>query len=277
MTEPRHADEYTRRQIDAAKRVLVDVGQVLAAFRDCMVLIGGWVPELLIENPEEPHIGSIDVDLALDIARLRDGRFGEMLKVLLDTRRYAPGEKAFQLVTVVDLSDGLPPVRVDVEFLAPAGVRLRSPKEKRVPGFRVLQAKGVSSALKAPEVIEVSGPMIDGAKNTVRVRVASLADFLVMKCHALAGRDKPKDAYDLVYCLENVPDGIASLAGIWAARIAEPEVSEAVRILREKFDSVDSFGPMRVLEFRDATSAEERSMDARRAFEVVQAFLHRLT
>jgi predicted nucleotidyltransferase component of viral defense system len=44
--------------------------------------------------------------------------------------------------------------------------------------------------------------MIDGSRNTVSVRVASLADSLVMKCHALAGRDKPKDAYDIVCRLD---------------------------------------------------------------------------
>ena len=63
----------------------MDVGQVLASFRDCFVLIGGWVPDLLIEEPEEPHIGSLDVNLAIDARRLNAGRYAEMLKLLIDT------------------------------------------------------------------------------------------------------------------------------------------------------------------------------------------------
>jgi len=62
--EPRHQGEYDRRQTEAARRVLVDIGQVLAAFRDCLVVVGGWVPDLLLPELEEPHVGSIRSGLA---------------------------------------------------------------------------------------------------------------------------------------------------------------------------------------------------------------------
>ena len=44
--EPLHEGDYTDRQVEAARRVLVDVAQVLASFRDAMVVVGGWVPDL---------------------------------------------------------------------------------------------------------------------------------------------------------------------------------------------------------------------------------------
>ncbi len=116
---PRHQSEYNSRQTEAARRVLVDLGQVLAAFHDCFVVVGGWVPDLLISEVKETHVGSIDVDLALDAEKLNDGRYAELLKLLLDTRRYRLGVKPFQLLTDVDLQDGHKPIQVDVEFLAP--------------------------------------------------------------------------------------------------------------------------------------------------------------
>ena len=64
--EPRHEGDYSIRQVDAARRVLVDVGQVLASFGDAIVVVGGWVPDLLLPAATPAHIGSIDVDLALD-------------------------------------------------------------------------------------------------------------------------------------------------------------------------------------------------------------------
>jgi hypothetical protein len=73
-SEPRYESDYTDRQVEAARRVLVDVGQALGSFRDAIVVIGGWVPDLLLPNPEIEHVGSIDVDLALDVAKLADGR-----------------------------------------------------------------------------------------------------------------------------------------------------------------------------------------------------------
>lgn len=61
--EPRHRSDYSTRQIEAARRVLVDVGQVLASFHDAIVVVGGWVPDLLLPHTAPDHIGSIDVDL----------------------------------------------------------------------------------------------------------------------------------------------------------------------------------------------------------------------
>lgn len=64
--EPRFEEEYSSREVEAARRAIIDVMQVLASFSDCLVLVGGWVPDLLILDAEVPHVGSIDVDLALD-------------------------------------------------------------------------------------------------------------------------------------------------------------------------------------------------------------------
>lgn len=271
--EPRQREEYSDRQCKAAHRVLVDVGQVLASFADCLVVVGGWVPDLLLPEAEEPHIGSIDVDLALDAEKLNEGRYAELLAVLLGTKRYQQGAKDFQLVVEVDLKDGRKPVQVEVEFLAPKDVKLKKNRPKLVANFRVLQADGCGVAFHAPVELKLSGQNVLGAKNTVRLRIASLADFLVMKAHAIGGRDKPKDTYDLCYCLEHVADGMDELAAGWRARRDEPEVARAIGILQEKFASVDAFGPQQLVEFHRAPDEEEQAMQARRAYELVQRFL----
>lgn len=272
--EPRHEADYSPRQVEAARRVLVDVGQVLASFEDCLVVVGGWIPDLLVPDAEEPHIGSIDVDLALDAAKLNDGRYAELLKLLLDTKRYKKGAKDFQLVVDVDLEDGEKPVQVEVEFLAPKEVKLKKNRPKLLKGFRVLQADGCGTAFHAPQKLILSGKMVvRGATNTVRLRVASLADFLVMKAHAVAGRDKPKDSYDLCYCLENFPGGMELLAVDWKGRAGEKDVVRAIEILREKFASVGAFGPQQLVEFHDASDKDTQAMHARRAYELVQKLL----
>ena len=138
--EPRNESDYSQRQTMAARRVLVDVGQVLASFVDCLVVVGGWTPDLLLPDAEEPHVGSIDVDLALDAAKLKDGRYAQLIKLLLDTKRYRAGEKDFQLVVDVDLKDGEKPLQVEVEFLAPKEVKLKKNKPKLLADFRVSQS-----------------------------------------------------------------------------------------------------------------------------------------
>jgi predicted nucleotidyltransferase len=164
-------------------------------------------------------------------------------------------------------------VEVEVEFLAPKDIELKKNKPKLLEGFRVLQADGCAAAFRAPERIELTGKMVRGAKNTVRIRVASLPDFLVMKAHALGGRDKPKDAYDICYCLEHFPGGPDALAYTWAARRAERDVQRAIEILREKFASAEAFGPMQIVEFLALDDRELGAIQALRAYELVQRFL----
>ena len=271
--EPRQKEDYSDRQIEAARRVLIDVGQVLASFTDCLVVVGGWVPDLLIPEAEESHVGSIDVDVALDAAKLNEGRYAEMLKLLIDTKRYRQGEKEFQLVTDVDLKDGDKPVQVEVEFLAPKDVKLKKNKPKLLPGFRVLQTEACGVAFNSPIEQKLTGENIRGAKNTVRWRIASLADFLVMKAHALAGRDKPKDGYDFCYCLEYFPGGREKLAAEWRERRKEKDVAKAIEILHEKFGSVEAFGPQQLVEFHNSSNPEEQAMQARRAYELIRELL----
>lgn len=151
--EPRFEADYSDRQVAAARRVLIDLGQVLASFHDAIVVVGGWVPDLLLPASAHLHIGSIDVDLALN-ARL-----------LVDK-------------------------------------------------FRVLQFPACEVAFRNPQDVELDGEMISGASNKVRLQVASLPDFLILKAHAVGGATR-----------------------------GEPLVEGAVAVLREKFKAVDQYGP----------------------------------
>lgn len=274
--DPRHHSEYSPRQTEAARRVLVDLGQVLAAFQDCLVVVGGWVPDLLLTQADEPHVGSIDVDLALDAEKLNDGRYAELVALLLNTRRYFRADEQFKLYCLVDLQDGQSAVRVDVDFLKPQEAKTEKNRPPLVPGFRPLDAGGCAAAFHSPELVVLAGQMIGGAQNTVRFRVASLPDFLVMKAFALAGRDKPKDAYDIGYCLDHYPGGMDELARAWQVLAKDQDVAAAIAILTEKFAAPDAFGPMQVVEFFSSANSDERDMQARRVFELVQKFLRLL-
>jgi hypothetical protein len=89
----------------------------------------------------------------------------EMLKLLLDTRRYRPGTKLFQLVVDVDLDDGEIPPQVEVEFLAPREVKLKRNRPRLLAGFRVLQADACATAFREPVEVSIEGPMVNGARN----------------------------------------------------------------------------------------------------------------
>lgn len=249
--------------------------QVLASFDECLVLVGGWVPDLLITDSDEQHIGSIDVDLALDTEKLMDGRYAEMLELLLQTRRYKPGVKDFQLQTTIDLQDGQEPIIVDIDFMGASSADTEKNKPKLLEEFRLLKADGCAAAFYAPVDSVVSGLMANGARNSVSIHIASIPDFLIMKAFALKGRDKPKDAYDICYCLDHYSGGIPELAAAWKSRLegGVEEVRLATEYLREKFNGLNAYGPQQVVEFHNSNNREEREQQAQRAFQLVRTFL----
>jgi hypothetical protein len=269
MREPRSQDDYGPRATRAAHRVLLDLGQVLGSyFVDGVVLVGGWVPALLLPEASESHVGSIDVDLALNPKHLRDGRYAELVRSLLATGRYRRSEQLFKLQAVVDLQDGAAAIVVDVDFLKPHE-RRRGPRIRYIEGFRPLDADGCAAAFAHPTRLKIEGVSIAGYRNRVEIAVASVEDFLIMKSFALAGRDKPKDAYDICYCLEHAPGGPDSVGHAWRVRCAEVAVQTAIDHLRDKFGTVDSFGPQQVASFYGELSEEARELRARTAFELV--------
>jgi hypothetical protein len=68
--------------VQASRAVLIEVMNVLGLYRDRLILVGGWVPELLL--PNRGHIGSLDVDLAVDVRGIPHNQYGTILQCLLD-------------------------------------------------------------------------------------------------------------------------------------------------------------------------------------------------
>ncbi len=62
--------------------------------------------------------------------------------------------------------------------------------------------------------------------------------------------------------------GLTTAASIW--------ITAAIGILREKFQSVDHYGPRQLAVFHSSGRADEGAMHARRAYELVQRLLSRL-
>src|SRR3990172_9522707 len=82
MSEPAVAADYDDRGARAAHAVLVELGQVLGAHRDAIVMIGGRVPSLLLHDAEPAHIGSLDIDLDLDPEKLADHGYAALIEKL---------------------------------------------------------------------------------------------------------------------------------------------------------------------------------------------------
>lgn len=69
-------------EVDACRSVLIEVLTVLAKDLDKLAVVGGWVPELAF--PNKGHIGSLDVDLALDARKLEPKAYESIRNKLAD-------------------------------------------------------------------------------------------------------------------------------------------------------------------------------------------------
>ena len=69
-------------EVDACRAVLIEVLTILAKDLDKLAIVGGWVPELAF--PNKGHIGSLDVDLALDAGKLKPKAYESIRKKLTD-------------------------------------------------------------------------------------------------------------------------------------------------------------------------------------------------
>lgn len=267
-------DDYSSREVEAAKRVMTEIWQVLGEYREAMVLVGGWIPGLLIAEDMAVHTGSLDVDVLLDPDLLREeDRYAELVE-LLRSKDYYQTEHPFKLAKEISM-DGGDPIRVEVDFLLP-----KNPKTRRrgvLQDFRAIEAEGARFALSQQTEVELDGQMPDGRRNTVVLHAVSLVAFLVMKAHALNGRDKPKDAYDIYFTLKNAAKHAAGLAQELRPFRANPEVARAAQILANKFKSPEDYGPSSVVKFENSEDTDFRRFLAQDAYGQMQEFLSELT
>jgi len=182
------------------------------------ILIGGLVPGLLVLDPgpgRAAHVGTTDLDFCLSLA-LVEGDTGtyERIETSLRSAGYQPTDKTF----CWQRQSGL---RLKAEFFCPASSTrpagsLFRPKAASAPVVKHNMGPKLSAmALDAGaaisddiRIVEREVDLPDGAgRISYQFRVTGLTGFLVAKIGALTERDKPKDAYDIVWLLESWPGG----------------------------------------------------------------------
>src|SRR2546430_10683279 len=73
---------------------LLELAIALQSYKDGLVLVGGWVPYLLLREHQPKHLefkhaGSIDIDFAVNPERMSEERYASLLE-LVKARGYAP-------------------------------------------------------------------------------------------------------------------------------------------------------------------------------------------
>lgn len=84
MTEkPHYASDYTSEQARLVTATCLYVATKIGDLMDDVVIIGGLVPSLIIDQQHlsagtEPHVGTLDLDIGLSLAVIDEGRYSEI-------------------------------------------------------------------------------------------------------------------------------------------------------------------------------------------------------
>lgn len=247
-------------QKKAAKSVLIEVWNVLGAFREDMVLIGGWVPEL--HYPGDGHVGSLDVDLAISPNATRGNAYDSVRARLVQALYW---QKQAPTRFYRNVPGAREAVKVDVvtrQYSAGGKSDTTLVDELAVNGLR-----GVDLAFECSQTIEISGLMPDGSENVVRVRIVRPEAFILIKAFAMDERKKPKDAYDIAFVLRHYRPSLQDLAQRMRPLLATGLGSEAWSILQSKFKTLDSVGPQWASEVAADEAGFDREQERQAAFQ----------
>ena len=270
----RSRKDYNDLSVRAARSVLLELVRILGEYRNDIVVVGGWVPALLFDNVEEKHIGSIDVDVALNHRTINNEAY-KTIHDLLTSRGYIEGKQPFIFFRTVNV-DG---INVEVELDLLAGEykgTAKSHRTQKVQGLKVRKARGCELAFEQQSETILEGTLPGGAKDSGSVKVAAIVPFIIMKGMALHDRIKEKDAWDIYYCVRHYAGGNEKLAEAFRPYLGNSMVTEGLRKIAEKFASIDHYGPTAVADFDEIADPEERAFRQRDAFERVIDLLSQL-
>ena len=261
--KPNTAEGYDPATTLQARATCLYVATKLGDLMDDMVVIGGLVPSLLVPqgggvNSPEAHVGTMDVDLALDVELLSSGLY----EAVADRLRAAGFRR--------DANDRGNPTRqrwrpdptrpgVGIDFLVQPtrpgdqGGRLRNLQ----PDFAAVIVPGLHLAFLDSVSVELPGRTIMGENASRRVRVCGPGAFVVLKALAFRNRGAEKDAYDLYYVLRHYGSGVADVAEPLRSLADDGDVKAAFTVLREDFLDLDGVGPRRAAGFLNAGQPDD--------------------
>ena len=243
-----HYSAYDEVTTARCERALVTLLGDIGPWSERIYLAGGLAPRYIVGSLPEgarPHVGTTDVDLVIGLA-LGD-ESPEAYRTLENNLKKAgfKAESSFRWIKDVQ------GVNVIVEFLCETDQvepgRIYKPKEEGTgSGLGAFNVRGAQLVTRDYLVRTIEAERLDGGGlSRVDVRVANILSYTVLKILAFQDRHENKDAYDLIYCLLNFGDGPHDAGRVAAesAILDEEQVSESLRLLAERFESVEHDGP----------------------------------
>lgn len=277
---PRLSTDYDGPLVEASRSALLELAITLRAYRDALVLVGGWVPYFLLRDHQQVdnpfvHIGSVDIDLAVDPERV-DPREYATIEELISIRGWSRSDdRPFSFVrTVTSPVDGSKK-EIMVDFVTVQHERFigRNRDRELQQGLKARPFRDVPIALGHRAEVTIDGELPGGGEVRAGILMADVVGCIGMKGHALGDRYKEKDAYDIYSVVDNYGEGPREVARAIRPYRGEPLIAESLDHIEELFSNPRAAGPRWVGDFHAAEMDDARQRLIQRAYQVVRLFL----
>lgn len=270
----RYASNYSLDVTKISFSYLLELTATLREYYDSLVLVGGWVPYFILENFKRPtvefrHIGSIDIDLAVDPKLFAEGV--DKYKTIIEHIEkigYVPRKDRLNNVIpssfIKHTNEG---VDIQVDFLTSLIDNL--PKSKRhfkiQSDLMARRTKGCEMAFAHNWECPLIGNLPGNGEIKLKLKVADVLSGVVMKAQALAERLDGKDPYDIYTMITYYKDGPSSVAQDFKPHLKTSIITDSLKIINANFEKINSNGPIRVGYFlypNDTAMREKAITDA---------------
>ena len=278
---PRLQADYDPALTRASMSALAELALALASYRDSLVLVGGWVPYLLLREHgrgDFAHVGSIDIDLAVDPDGV-DGEGYATIVELLEGRGYEGRLSRTGDRLPFSFAKKLPGewrmFNIQVDLLT-SGVIGRHRHRRVQPDLPARIARGCGLAFRHNRTVTIESTLPEGGMAECEFRVLDIPGCIGMKGIVLGERYREKDAYDIYsvvgHCLEGPEDVATAVSG----HLGDEELSAGVDVIARRFRTIDAEGPAWVASFLQPTDEMMRERFTADAFVVVGRFMRAL-
>ena len=266
-TKPALASDYRPDQVAQVKATCLYLATKLGDLMPELVVVGGLVPSLLIDQEQLPdhvdvHVGTMDLDLGLAFGLVGDERYQQVAERL---RRagFSHDQNEDGNPTRQRWRIGHPPVTVDFLIEPDQASEAQAGRLFHLTDdWAAIIAPGLHLAFRNQQRITLKGKTIVGESAQRELCVCGAGAFVVLKALAFHNRGECKDAYDLYYMLRSYGDGVRSVVGELRPLLEDDSAQTALGYLREDFRNHDSIGPRRVAQFLFGRPDDDTQADA---------------
>ncbi|MDO8540707.1 MAG: nucleotidyl transferase AbiEii/AbiGii toxin family protein [Opitutaceae bacterium] len=238
--------EYDPKGLALSVPGLLTVWAGIQRFHEELVLVGGLVPHFICRHPESsgrlPRPATLDVDIGIALGA-SSGQYGSLAADLQGQGFRLSKNFPSRFERVVE------PWTIYLDFLVEHPPAITGTVMVDDVPANVLP--GIDRALSTARTQEISGTDLFGAAQRFSIRVCEVGPFLALKLRAFAGRQAPKDAFDILYTLRHYDGGTPSAVAAFAAEVKadNPAIPDALACLKQHFGEESDSAPTRAAHF----------------------------